>query len=119
MGTCDGERPIALGKIKDMRTTEPLIRALADKYENVRAEAAAALAAIGTPTIAPLISFLKYQGSAVRIEVMNTLGNLQAAEAFEPLIQMLEKANEDERRAIAGILDSILTPTAGAYAKRI
>jgi HEAT repeat protein len=110
---------IALGKIRDAKATEPLIHALADKYENVRAEAAAALAAIGPAAIAPLISFLKYPGSAMRIEVMNTLGDLQAAEAVEPLIQMLEKADEDERRAIAGVLDNILTPTAEAFAKRI
>ncbi len=110
---------IALGRIRDVRAVEPLIRALADKYENVRAEAAAALAAIGEPAVAPLIRFLKYTDSTGRIEVMNTLGDLQAAEAVEPLIQMLEKADDDERRAIAGVLDTILTPTAEAYAKRI
>lgn len=110
---------IALGKIRNVRAVEPLIRALADKYENVRAEAAAALAKMGPPAIAPLIRFLKYTDSTARIEVMNTLGDLQAAEAVEPLIQMLEQADEEERRAIAGVLDNILTPTAEAYAKRI
>lgn len=110
---------VALGRIRDIRATEPLIRALADKYENVRAEAAAALAAIGQPAIKPLLHFMKYADSTARIEVMNALGDLQAAEAIEPLIQMLERASDGERRAIAAILDNILTPTAEAYAKRI
>lgn len=110
---------IALGKIRDVRAVDPLIRALADKYENVRAESATALAAIGTPAVGPLLGFLKFADGEARIEVMNALGDLQAAEAVEPLIQMLEKADENERRAIAGVLDTILTPTAEAYAKRI
>ncbi len=110
---------IALGKIQDPRAIEPLIRALADKYENVRAEAAAALAAIGEPAVEPLIRFLKYSEGTARIEVMNALGDLQAADAIEPLIQLLERATEEERRTIAGVLDAILTPTAEAIAKRL
>ncbi|OPY37391.1 MAG: putative lyase [Methanoregula sp. PtaU1.Bin051] len=110
---------IALGRIKDIRAVEPLIRALADKYENVRAEAAASLAAIGQPAVAPLIRFLKYTDGTARVEVMNTLGDLQAAEAIEPLIQMLERATDEERRTIAGVLDVILTPSAEAIAKRL
>jgi HEAT repeat protein len=110
---------IALGRIKDIRATEPLIRGLADKYENVRAEAAAALAAIGTPSIAPLLQFLKYAEGTARIEVVNALGDLQAGDALGPLIQMLEKADEHERRAIADAVDAILTPSAESLAKRI
>jgi HEAT repeat protein len=104
---------IALGGIRDPAAVEPLILALADKYENVRAEAAAALVAIGEPAIAPLILFLKYSEGTVRIEVMNALGDLHAADAIEPLVQMLEKADEGERRAIAVTLDSIVSPTDG------
>lgn len=110
---------IALGRIKDPQAVEPLIQALADKYENVRAEAAASLAAIGTPAIAPLIWFLKYSEGGMRIEVMNALGELHANDAIEPLVQMLEKADEQERRAIAATLDSILTPSLEPLAKRL
>ncbi len=110
---------IALGKIRDERAVDPLIRALADKYENVRAESASALAAIGTPAIEPLIRLLKYADGTARIEMMNALGDLRAIEAFEPLIQMLESADENERRAIAAVLDDILTPAIEPAAKRI
>ena len=110
---------IALGRIKDPQAVEPLIQALADKYENVRAEAAASLASIGKPAITPLIRFLKYSVGGMRIEVMNALGELHANDAIEPLVQMLEKADEQERRAIAATLDSILTPAAEQLAKRL
>jgi len=110
---------IALGKVQDPASVKPLIRALADKYDNVRAEAAASLAAIGTPAIAPLIHFLKYSEKPVRLEVMNALGELHASDAIEPLVQMLEKADEQERYAIASILDAILTPSCEQLAKRL
>jgi HEAT repeat protein len=110
---------IALGGIKDPKAIEPLIVALADKYENVRAEAAAALASIGKPAIAPLIRFLKYSEGTGRIEVMNALGELHANDAIEPLVQMLERADEHERRAIAATLDAILTPSVVQLAKRL
>jgi HEAT repeat protein len=110
---------IALGRIKDPQAVGPLIQALADKYENVRAEAAASLAAIGKPAIAPLICVLKYSEGDMRIEVMNALGELHANDAIEPLVQMLEKADEQERRAIAATVDSILTPSLEPLAKRL
>jgi HEAT repeat protein len=110
---------IALGKVKDPDSVEPLILALADKYENVRAEAAASLAAIGRPAIAPLIRFLKYSEGHMRIEVMNALGELHANDAIEPLVQMLAKADEQERYAIASTLDAILTPSVEQLAKRL
>jgi HEAT repeat protein len=110
---------IALGKVQDPDSIEPLIHALADKYENVRAEAAASLAAIGTPAISPLIHFLKYSEKPVRLEVMNALGELHANDAIEPLVQMLEKADEQERHAIASTLDAILTPSVEQLAKRL
>jgi HEAT repeat protein len=110
---------IALGRIKDPQAVEPLIRALADKYENVRAEAATSLAAIGKPAIAPLIWFLKHSEGGMRIEVMNALGELHANDAIEPLVQMLEKANEEERQAIAATLDTILAPSVSRLAKRL
>jgi len=102
---------IALGKICDKRAIEPLIRALADKYENVRAESAMALAGIGKPALAPLLHFLKFSGGAARLEVVAALGELRETDAIQPLIQMLENADEDERKAIADALDAILIPT--------
>ncbi|MDD1688828.1 MAG: HEAT repeat domain-containing protein, partial [Methanoregula sp.] len=39
------------------------------------------------------------------------LGELHDTDAIQPLIQMLESADEDERKAIADALDAILIPT--------
>jgi HEAT repeat protein len=110
---------IALGKIRDPRAIEPLIRALADKYENVRAEAATSLAAIGKPALAPLIRFLKFSDRVVRIEVVTALGELKDTDAIQPLIQMLENADEEERKAIADALDAILLPAVAPLARRL
>jgi HEAT repeat protein len=102
---------IALGKIRDPRAIEPLILALADKYENVRAESASSLAAIGKPALGPLLQFLKFTDRPERLEVVTALGELHDTDAIQPLIQLLENADDDERKAIADALDVILIPT--------
>jgi len=102
---------IALGKIRDPRAIEPLIRALADKYENVRAESASSLASIGKPALGPLLRFLKFSNGPERLEVVSALGELHDTDAIQPLIQVLENAGDDERKAIADALDAILIPT--------
>jgi len=110
---------IALGKIQNPRAIEPLIRALADKYENVRAESAAALAAIGKPALGPLLQVLKFSDGAVRLEIVTALGELHDTGAIQPLIQLLENADEDERKAIADALDAILVPAVKPMIMRI
>jgi len=110
---------IALGKIRDTRAIEPLIRALADKYENVRTEAATALAGIGKPALTPLLQFLKFSDGAARLEVVLALGELKDTDAIQPLIQMLENENEEERKAIADALDAILVPSVEPLVRRL
>jgi HEAT repeat protein len=110
---------IALGKIRDPRAIEPLIRALADKYENVRAESASSLAAIGKPALGPLLRFLKFSDGPERLEVVTTLGELHDTDAIQPLIQMLENADDDERKAIADALDAILIPTTEPLVRKL
>jgi HEAT repeat protein len=110
---------LALGKIKNPIAVEPLIFALADEEAMVRAEAAAALAAIGTPALAPLMSFLKGTQGETRIEVMTALGELRNADAIEPLVQLLENADDDERKAIADAIDAILIPAVEPLVRRI
>jgi HEAT repeat protein len=110
---------IALGKSRDPRAIEPLIRALADKYENVRAEAALSLATIGKPALEPLLRFLKFSDRSARIEVVTALGELKDTDAIQPLIQMLETADEEERRAIADAFDAILIPAVEPLAWRL
>jgi HEAT repeat protein len=110
---------IALGKIQNPRAIDPLIRALADKYENVRAESAAALAAIGKPALGPLLQFLKFSDGAMRLEIVTALGELHDTGAIQPLIQLLDTAGEDERKAIADALDEILVPAVKPMIMRI
>ncbi|MFA4848102.1 MAG: HEAT repeat domain-containing protein [Methanoregula sp.] len=110
---------LALGKIKNPLAVEQLILALADKEAMVRAEAAAALAAIGTPALCPLLGFLKGARGEIRIEVMTALGELKNADAIEPLVQLLENADDDERRAIADAIDAILIPAVEPLVRRI
>ena len=98
---------------------EPLIRALADKYENVRAESASSLAAIGKPALGPLLQFLKFSDGPERLEVVAALGELQDTDAIQPLIQMLENAGDDERKAIADALDAILIPTVEPLVRKL
>jgi len=110
---------IALGKIQSSRAIDPLIRALADKYENVRAESASALAAIGKPALGPLLQVLKFSDGAVRLEIVTALGELHDTGAIQPLIQLLDTADEDERKAIADALDEILIPAVKPMILRI
>ncbi len=110
---------LALGKIKNPLAVEPLILALADEQVMVRAEAASALASIGTPALAPLLGFLKSARGEPRVEVMTAIGELKNADAIEPLVQLLENADEGERQAIADALDAILIPTVEPMIRRI
>ena len=110
---------IALGKIHDPRAIEPLIHALADKYENVRSESATSLAAMGKPALEPLLRFLTFSEGPERLEVVSAIGELQDTDAIQPLIQMLENADEDERKAIADALDAILIPTVKPLVRKL
>jgi HEAT repeat protein len=110
---------IALGKIRDPRAIEPLIGALADKYENVRAESASSLAAMGKPASGPLLRFLTFSDRPERLEVVTALGELHDTDAIQPLIQMLENADEDEQKAIADALDAILIPTVEPLVRKL
>ena len=110
---------LALGKTKNPLAVEPLILALADEEAMVRAEAAAALASIGTPALAPLLNFLKGSKGETRLEVMTALGELKNADAIEPLVQLLENADDDERQAIADAIDAILIPAVEPLVRRI
>ena len=110
---------IALGKIRDTRAVRPLIRALADKYENVRAESATSLAGIGKPALAPLLEFLKISGGSAQLEVVAALGELKDSDAIHPLIQMLENADDEERKAIADALDAILIPSVAPLVRKL
>ncbi len=110
---------LALGKIKNPLAVEPLILLLADEHLMIKAEAASALASIGTPALGPLLGFLKSAKGETRMEVMSALGELGNADAIEPLFQLLENADDDERKEIADAVDAILIPAVEPLVRRI
>ncbi|WML67207.1 MAG: hypothetical protein METHP_00709 [Methanoregula sp. SKADARSKE-2] len=85
---------IALGLTGNPIAAEPLIEALGDESDEVRIEAATALAAIGRPAVEPLIRFLKFTRGEIRIEVVRAAGDLHADDALQPLVQLLENAGD-------------------------
>ena len=100
---------IALGRTCSGRAVDPLIAALTDPAREVRAAAASGLSTIGEPATGPLLRFLKFTSGSQRIEGVRTLAALRAADAIEPLIQLLERAKNGEEAEIAEALDTILS----------
>lgn len=62
---------------------------------------------------------MKGAKAEIRIEVMTALGELKNADAIEPLVQLLENADDDERRAISDAIDAILIPAVEPLVRRI
>jgi HEAT repeat protein len=110
---------IALGRTGSGRAVEPLIGALGDSNDEVRTEAATALAIIGRPAVEPLIRFLKFSRGETRIEVIRALGDLHADDAIQPLVQLLETAGDREQKAISDALSAILVTTVGPMVEDI
>jgi len=109
----------ALGQTQEPDAIEPLISALADPETEVRVEAASALAVIGRPATGSLIKFLKFTGGERRVEVVRALGQLNASDAIEPLVQILENADDRERQEVADALDAILAAEVRPVVARI
>ena len=71
---------------------KPLIQVLVtEENEDLRHEAASALARIGSPAVKPLIRALKHPKIGVRIKAIEALGRIgpQAGEAIKPLAKLL------------------------------
>ena len=86
----------ALGKIKDARTVDLLIKALQDDDWNIRFGAKLALVEIGEPSVRSLIEALKKKDSRVQANAADALGKINDAKAVDPLIQALR----DESRKV-------------------
>ena len=97
----------ALGKPGTGRY-QPLIGALADPKPRCGSRPRRPLRRLARDN-GSLIQFLKYTGGDRRIDVVRALGQLHASDAIEPLVQILEKADDRERQEIADALDEILT----------
>lgn len=100
-----GDAAETLGKIKDPRAIEPLIKALEDdycevgyhevtgehfRYYPVRLDAMEALGKIGQPALEPLIKTLNHQDRDVRVIVVEALGMIGGARAVKALTRALE-----------------------------
>ncbi len=100
----------ALGRVKRAEAVEPLIPLLQDKVKAVREEAAATLAAIGDPAIAPLLEALRHDDWLVRLHAVESLGKTRSPRAVEPLLSVLfndqdSAVREDAVRALGEIGD--------------
>ena len=99
---------VALGNICDTRAVEPLIEALSDDIEGVRASAAVALGKIGDArAVEPLIGVLSDDVEGVRRSATETLGEIGNERAVGPLIKALGDANDYVRASAAVALGKI------------
>ena len=85
-----------LGKIKDARAIEPLIKQLNNQMNGVDEVAVEALVNIGKPAVTPLIAALKDKNKRIRAYVAETLGKIKDVRAVEPLLKTLGDENDDD-----------------------
>ena len=86
-----------LGKAKNPRAIEPLIRALADFDKSVREQAMLALSSLGKSAIEPLSEAMKEPKWETRYRAAEALGNIADEKAIQPLIQGLKDNREHVR----------------------
>ncbi|MDN7025588.1 HEAT repeat domain-containing protein [Methanoculleus sp. FWC-SCC1] len=99
-----------LGEIADPRAIGPLVRALTDRNDDVRCQAAGALAKFGTAPVEPLTDMLQSPDPDARITAAGILGDIRDPFAVEPLIDVLHDENDDVRGAAGGALVQIGSP---------
>lgn len=86
---------IALGWLREPRATEPLVDLLGD-FE-LEEFAVGSLAAIGDQALPALTQALEYSNPKVRIAALRCLGWLEAGEAFEQCIALIDDVNFEVR----------------------
>jgi HEAT repeat protein len=101
----------AIGRIGNLDAVALLVPLLQDKVKAVRAEAASALAAIGTASIPSLVQALRHDDWLVRLHAVEALGKLRSPDAVEPLLFALfndhdSAVREDVVRALGDIGDA-------------
>jgi HEAT repeat protein len=94
-----------LGKMGDPRAIEPLLVALADRYDVVHLAATAALVELGKPSVEPLCAVLSDANGIVRAAAVEALGKIGNTLAVESLCIALNKEDwESARQNIARVL---------------
>jgi HEAT repeat protein len=102
-----------LGKLRDKKASDFLIKALTDANGSVRSNAAFALAELGEKRAAPyLIETLKDPEEWTRKSAAKALGLLGAKEAVGPLIKLLDDASFTVRKNVIRSLGQIGGPEA-------
>ncbi|HEX8736481.1 MAG TPA: HEAT repeat domain-containing protein [Pyrinomonadaceae bacterium] len=96
------------GWLDDARIREKLAELI--ENENVREEAAHALARQGEAAVGLLIEMLDADNAEARKIAARTLGELKNERAFEPLIELLKNGDASSRQAAAGALKSLAHP---------
>jgi HEAT repeat protein len=97
----------ALTHIGDKRAIEHLIPLLGDEKEEVTEECSTALISFGESAAGPLIKALEDSSVVIRGSAANLLGILQAVEAVEPLIRLLQHKNVSVYRSAIISLSNI------------
>ncbi|AKB50838.1 putative lyase [Methanosarcina barkeri str. Wiesmoor] len=87
---------ITLGKIKDERAIDPLIKLLTDEEWEVESAATNALVEIGEPAAEPLIKILQDENEDVflQMKVIAVLAGIKDERAIQPMIQALKEEPE-------------------------
>jgi len=110
---------IALGKIRDERAIKPLIRALGDRYENVRSEAIASLGMIGDAIRDPLIAAMQQIDLSERLKLATALAEM----VNSPVVLILAGADPVSRERLVASLVELnshdLSPLIGALSRPV
>ena len=96
---------MALGKIRDERVLDPLMQQL--RNDEFMEDATDALVNLGEPALPGLIKALKDKEELVRKQAVIALGRIKAAEAIDPLIEMLQNKDWFTRLTAAAALEAI------------
>jgi hypothetical protein len=87
---------ITLGKIKDERAIEPLIKLLTDEEWEVESAATTALVEIGKHAVEPLINILQDENEDIflQMKAIAVLAGIKDERAIQPMIQALKEKPE-------------------------
>ena len=97
-----------LGKLRELRSVDPLIQTLKDQDYEVRIAVIEALGQINNArAVMPIADSLSDYMASVRVAGANSLGQIARAEAVNPLIAALGDRNGEVRRAVATALESL------------
>lgn len=93
--TIRSQAALALGEIGDPQAILPLITALEDVDIRFTRSVGTALSQLADSNVEPFIDLLKHHSSSVRKTAVVELKSKRDARAVEPLISVLQDANED------------------------